>query len=94
MLIYGVSGIFAHKETIKQFLQPIIEQVFGERGWMCREDVLPFASVFQSYCIFCVGFFNSPMLSLGKCYQYLHILCAFHQKVKQCFGHKVFVMYN
>ena len=29
MLIYGVSGIFAHKKTMKQFLQPMIEQVGG-----------------------------------------------------------------
>ena len=98
MLIYGVSGIFAHKKTIKQFLQPMIEQVFGGGGggreggrWMCCF----FASVFQSYCIFVSAFFNSPMPFLGRFYQYLHIscciLCAFHQKVKQCFGH---VMYK
>ena len=31
MLIYGVSGIFAHKKTIKQFLQLMIEQIWGER---------------------------------------------------------------
>ena len=32
MLIYGVSGIFAHKKTIKQFLQLMIEQVWGGGG--------------------------------------------------------------
>ena len=32
MLIYGVSGIFAHNKTIKQFLQPMIEQVLGGGG--------------------------------------------------------------
>ena len=32
MLIYGESGIFAHKKTIKQFLQPMIEQVWGGGG--------------------------------------------------------------
>ena len=29
MLIYGAYGIFAHKKTIKEFLQPMIEQVWG-----------------------------------------------------------------
>ena len=33
MLIYGLSGIFAQKKTIKQFLQPMIEQVWGGGGW-------------------------------------------------------------
>ena len=32
MLTYGVSGIFALKKTIKQFLQPMIEQVLGSGG--------------------------------------------------------------
>ena len=97
MLIYGVSGIFAHKKTIKQFLQPMIEQVLGGGGGgggMCRF----FASVFQSYCIFVSVFFNSSMPFLGRFYKYLHIfcgiLCVFRQKVKQCFRHKIFVTYN
>ena len=50
MLIYGVSGIFAHKKTIRQFLQPIIEQVWG--GDVPEGCAAFFASVFQSYCIF------------------------------------------
>ena len=57
-----------------------------------------FASDFQSYCIYVSAFFNSTMPFLGRIYQYLHIFCCllfvFHQKVKQCFGHKIFVMYN
>ena len=32
MLIYGVSGIFANKKTIKQFFQAMIEQVGGGGG--------------------------------------------------------------
>ena len=32
MLIYGVSGIFSDKKTIKQFLQPMIKQVGGGGG--------------------------------------------------------------
>ena len=32
MLIYGVSETFAHKKTIRQFLQPMIEQVGGGGG--------------------------------------------------------------
>ena len=31
-IIYGVSGIFSHKKTIKQLLQPMIEQVLGGGG--------------------------------------------------------------
>ena len=52
MLIYGVSGIFAHKKTIKQFLQPMIEQVWGGGGGCAGRMCCFFASVFQSYCIF------------------------------------------
>ena len=52
MLIYRVSGIFAHKETIKQFLQPIIEQVLGGGGGMCREDVPLFLGQFFRATIF------------------------------------------
>ena len=97
MLIYGVSGIFAHEKTIKQFFQLMIEQVLGVDMPGGRASI--FRSVFQSYYIFVSDFFNSPMPFLGRFYQYLHIffcciLCVFHQKVKQCFGHKIFVMYN
>ena len=105
MLIYGVSGIFALKKTIKQFLQPVIERVLGGGGGGGggAVDVLGgcaafSVSVFQSYCIFVLVFFNSLMPFLGRFYQYLHIfcciLCVFYHKVKQCFGHKIFVMYN
>ena len=97
MLIYGVSGIFAHKKTIKQFLQPMIEQVFGGGGGgggICRYSWVSFSELLY----FCVGFFQSTDAFLGRFYQYLHIfcfiLCVFHQEVKQCFGHKIFVMHN
>ena len=53
---------FAHKKTMKQFLQPMIEQVErGGGGWMCREDGPPFCVSFSELLYFCVGFFNSPM---------------------------------
>ena len=62
MLIYGVSGIFAHKKTIKQFLQPMIDQVWGGGGGgggsMCREDVPLFCISFSELLYFCVGFFQ------------------------------------
>ena len=63
MLTYGEFGIFAHKETIKQFLQLMIQQVLGEGGGAgCAERMCRFfASVFQSYCTFVSGFFNSTM---------------------------------
>ena len=50
MLIYGVSGIFAHKKTTKQFLQPMIEQVWG-RGGGGSGCAAIIGSVFQSYYI-------------------------------------------
>ena len=56
MLIYGVSGIFSHKKTMKQFLQPMIEQVWGGGG-MCREDVPLICVSFSELLYFCVGFF-------------------------------------
>ena len=103
MLIYGISGSFAHKKTIKQFRQPMIEQVLGGGGGGvdvpggCAAFC---ASVFQSYCIFVSVFFNSPMPFFGSILQIsayfllYRILCVFHQKVKQCFRHKIFVIYN
>ena len=84
MLIYGVSGIFAHKKTIKQFLQPMIEQVWGGGGGgMCREDVPLFCVSFSELLYFCVGFLQFTDAFLGRFYQYLHSL-----------GHKIFVTYN
>ena len=62
MLIYGVSGIFAHKKTIKQFLQPMIEQVLGAGGGGgCA------AITGSELLYFCVSFFfNSPMPFFGS----------------------------
>ena len=59
MLIYGVSGNFAHKKTIKQFLQPMTEQVWGEG---CAAI---FGSVFQSYYIFVSDFFSIHQCLFG-----------------------------
>ena len=61
MLIYRISEISAYKKTIKQFLQPMIEQVLGG-GWMCKEDMLLFlGQFFRANYIFVSVFFNSPM---------------------------------
>ena len=57
MLIYGVSGIFAHKKTIKQFLQPIIKQV----GVDVPRGCAAFCISFHIYCIIVSGFFDLPM---------------------------------
>ena len=76
MLIYGVSGIFAHKETIKPFLQPMIEQVLGGGGGGGCAAI--FGSVFQSYYILVSDFFNSPMPFLGRFYQYLRIFAVYY----------------
>ena len=75
MLIYGVSGTFAHKKTIKQFLQPMIQQVFGRGG---GGDVpggcaAIFGSVYQSYYNFVSVFSTHRCLFGGRFYQYLHI---------------------
>ena len=77
MLIYGVSGIFAHKKTIKQFLQPMIEQVLGAGVDVSGGCATIFGSAFQSYYIFVLAFFNSPMPFLGRFYQYLHIFLLY-----------------
>ena len=62
MLIYRVSGIFAHKKTIKQFLQPMIEQVLrgggGGEGWMCRENVPLFLGQFFRATMLLCRFFS------------------------------------
>ena len=100
MLIYGVSGIFAHKKTMKQFLQPMIEQVWGGGGEIyvpggCAAFLGQFfrATVFLCrFFQFTDAFFGSilPIFAYFCC-----ILCVFHQKSNpQCFGHKIFVMYN
>ena len=52
MLIYGVSGIFSHKKTIKQFLQLMIEQVWGGGGWMCRDVPNPRHDFIGSFSYF------------------------------------------
>ena len=67
MLINGESGIFAHKKTIEQFLQPMIQQVLGEGGggWMCREDVPLFCISFSELLYFCVGSFQFNDAFLG-----------------------------
>ena len=57
MLIYGVCGTFAHKKTIKQFLQPMIEQVLG-RGGVCRKDVPLFLGQFFKATIFFASVFS------------------------------------
>ena len=56
-----------------------------------------FGSVFQSYYILC-GFFSIHRCVFwvdftNICKFFCCILCVFHQKVKQCFGHKIFVWF-
>ena len=79
---------------MKQFLQLIIEQVLGGGGGGGRL----FASVFLELLYFVSVFFQFTDAFFGSILQILAyfccILCAFYQKVKQCFGHKLFVMYN
>ena len=58
----------------------LLGQFFRATIFLCR-----FFSLHQ--CLFWVDFTNI-------CIFFFCILCVFHQKVKQCFGHKIFVMYN
>ena len=100
MLIYGESEISADKKTIKQFLQPMIEQVWGGGGGgECDGRMCRFFSVSYSELLyFCVGFFQLTDAFFGSILPifayFCCILSVFHQKIKQCFGHKIFVMYN
>ena len=86
MLIYEVSGIFAHKKTIKQFLQPMIEQVWGGGVNVPGGYTTFFRQFFRATVSLCRFFFQFTDAFLGRFYKYLHIfgckLCAFHQKVK------------
>ena len=65
---------------------------------MCLEDMPLFCVSFSELLYSCVGFFQFIDAFLGRFYYYLYIfgciLGVFHQEVKQCFGHKIFVMYN
>ena len=80
MLIYGESEISAYKKTIKQFLQPMIEQVCGGGGDVPGGCAASFASVFQSYCIFVSVFFFIPLMPCwvdftNICIFLLYIIC-------------------
>ena len=73
MLIYEVSRIFAHRKTIKQFLQPMIQQGVGGL------DVPLFWGQFFRATIFCVGLFlQFTDAFVGRFYQYLHIFAVYY----------------
>ena len=55
MLIHGVSRIFAHKKTIKQFLQPMIEQVYV---CVCVDVPLFLGQFFRATIFLCRFFFQ------------------------------------
>ena len=98
MLIYGVSGIFAHKKTITQFLQPMVEQVWGGGGGGGVDVPLFFGQFFRATLFLCQFFFQFTDALFGSilpifAYFFCCISCVFHQKVKQCFGHKIFVWF-
>ena len=78
----------------------MIEQVGGGGGGGGEEGNVPLLldELFRATIFLCRFYIDSPMPFLGRFYQYLQnfccMLCIFHQKVKQCFGHKIVVMYN
>ena len=61
---------------------------------MCSEDVVLFLGQFFRATIFLCRFFfqftDFPNISI---FFLLYIMCI-SSKIKQCFGHKIFVMYN
>ena len=95
MLIYGISGICAHKKTMKQLLQPMIEQVWGGGGgWMCCFSDVSFSELLY----FCVGFFQFTDAFLGSilqisAYLLLYTMCI-SSKSQTVFWQKIFVIYN
>ena len=54
MLIYGESGIFAHKKIIKQFLQPMTEQVWGDVPGGCAAFLRQFFRATVFLCRFSI----------------------------------------
>ena len=66
---------------------------------MCGEDVPLFLGQFFRATILLCRFFFSIHRCLfwvdftNICIFFYCILCVFHQKVKQCFGHKIFVWF-
>ena len=64
--------MFAHKKTINQFLQPIIEQV-GGGGWMCQEVVFFFSQFFRATELLCRFF------SIHRCLSWVDFtnICIF-----------------
>ena len=94
MLIDEVSGIFAHKKTMKQFLQPMMEQVWGGGGVDVPGGCVAILGQFFRATIFCVGFFLTEGCLFGSilpifAYFWRYIMCI-SSKVKQCFGQKNF----
>ena len=90
MLIYRVSNVFAHKKTIKQFLQLMIEQVWGG----CAAFLHQFfrATVFLCHFFqFTDAFFWSILPIFA--YFLLYIMCI-SSKSQAVFSEKIFVMYN
>ena len=84
MLIYGVSGIFAHKKTKTQFLQPLIEQVLGGGGLDvpggCAAFLRQFLRATVFLCRFFVVFFQFTDAFFGSilpisAYFLLYIMC-------------------
>ena len=67
---------------------------------MCWEDVPLFLGQFFGLLYFCVGFFfqfaDAFFGSILPIFAYFFAVyyVYFYQNVKQCFGHKIFVMYN
>ena len=59
---------------MKQFLQPMIEQVWGGGD----VDVPLFCVSFLELLYFCVRFFNSPIPFQDRFYQYLHIFAVYY----------------
>ena len=94
MLINGASGTFAHKKTIKQFLQPMTKRVLGGRGGCAAI----FGSVFQSYYIFvlvflihqCLFWIDFTSICIFFAVYYVYVF----KNSNSAFGYKILLMYN
>ena len=80
MPIYGVPGTFAHKKTIKQFLQPIIEQVWGGGGGSAGRMCCFLRQFFRATVFLCRFFFQFTDTFFGSilpifAYFLLYIMC-------------------
>ena len=78
MLIYGVSEFLLIRKAIKQFLQSMIEHVFGRGGDVPGGCATFLRQFFRATVFSCWFFFNSPMAFLGRFAKICIILAVYY----------------